>query len=199
MFEDFKKFIMRGNVVDLAVGVVIGAAFGKITTSLVDQIIMPPIGLLLGGIDFSAMKMVLKEAGADPKAMPEVAIQYGAFINTVIQFMVIAFVIFMIVKAINAMRREEAVAEAAPNAPPPPSTTDLLLIEIRDSLRATPKPAAAPKPAAISKPAAAPKAPTVAKVAPAKAAPAKAASVKKSPAQKAPAKKPAAKKAPAKK
>ena len=129
MVSEFKEFISRGNVIDLAVGVIIGGAFGKIITSLVDQVIMPPIGLLLGGIDFSQLKVVLKAAGADPKAAPEVAIQYGAFINTLIQFLIIAFVIFLAVKAINNLRRSEAAAE-----PTAPTTTEALLMEIRDSL-----------------------------------------------------------------
>src|SRR5436190_24205385 len=97
--SEFKEFLARGNVIDLAVGVIIGGAFGKIVTSLVDQIIMPPIGLATGGIDFSQMKIVLKAADAATK-QAEVAIQYGAFINTLIQFVIVALVIFMIVKAI---------------------------------------------------------------------------------------------------
>ena len=141
---EFKEFIARGNVIDLAVGVVIGGAFGKIVTGLVDGIVMPPIGLLTGGVDFSALKIVLKEAGADPKKMPEVAIQYGAFINTLIQFLIIAFVIFLVVKAINSMRRKEAEAPAAPAAP---TTSEALLTEIRDALVAKPA-AAVKKPAA---------------------------------------------------
>ena len=131
---EFKEFIARGNVVELAVGVVVGGAFGKIVTSLVDGVIMPPIGLLTGGIDFSALKIVLKEAGADPKKVPEVAVQYGAFVNTVIQFLIVAFVIFMVVKAINSLRRQEAVTPAAPAAPPAPTATESLLAEIRDAL-----------------------------------------------------------------
>ncbi len=133
MVSEFKDFISKGNVVDLAVGVIIGAAFGKIVTSLVDQVIMPPIGLLIGGIDFSALKVVLKAAGDDAKTAPEVAIQYGAFLNTLIQFLIVAFVIFMVVKAINAMRRKEA---EAPAAPPAPTSTEVLLTEIRDALKA---------------------------------------------------------------
>ena len=129
--SEFKEFIARGNVVDLAVGVIIGGAFGKIVTSLVDQVIMPPIGLLTGGIDFSQLKVVLKAAGDDPKKIPEVAIQYGAFINTLIQFLIVAFVIFLLVKGINSLRRQEAEAPAAPAAP---TTTEALLMEIRDSL-----------------------------------------------------------------
>ena len=145
MVGEFKEFISRGNVIDLAVGVIIGGAFGKIITSLVDQVVMPPIGLLLGGIDFSQMKVVLKAAGADPTTAPEVAIQYGAFVNTLIQFLIIAFVIFLVVKAINTMHRNQAAAE-----PTAPTTTEALLMEIRDSL-AKPVPVVAkvaPTPAA---------------------------------------------------
>lgn len=132
MMGEFKEFIARGNVVDLAVGVVIGGAFGKIVTSLVDQVVMPPIGLATGGIDFSQMKLVLK--AADPAAkQAEVAIGYGVFLNTCIQFLIIAFVIFLLVKGINSMRRREAVA---PAAPPAPTKTESLLMEIRDALTA---------------------------------------------------------------
>jgi large conductance mechanosensitive channel len=133
MISEFKEFIARGSVIDLAVGVIIGGAFGKIVTSLVDQIIMPPIGLVLGGIDFSDLKLVIKAAGADAKVNPEVAIQYGAFINVLIQFLIVAFVIFLMVKAINTMRRKEAEAPATPAAP---TTTEALLTEIRDALKA---------------------------------------------------------------
>ena len=126
-FSEFKTFAARGNVVDLAVGVVIGAAFGKIVTSLVDQIIMPPIGLLIGGVDFSAYKWVLKAAGADGKG--EVAIQFGAFLNTLIQFAIVAFAIFLVVKVMNRfMKKEEA-------APAPPPADVVLLTEIRDLLK----------------------------------------------------------------
>ena len=132
---EFKEFIARGNVVDLAVGVVIGGAFGKIVSSLVDQVVMPPIGLATGGIDFSQLKVVLK--AADPAAKKaEVAIQYGAFINTVIQFLIIAFVIFLLVKAINSLRRKEA---EAPSAPPAPTRAEVLLEDIRDALRSPPR------------------------------------------------------------
>jgi large conductance mechanosensitive channel len=125
--SEFKSFIMRGNVLDLAVGVVIGAAFGKIVASLVDQVIMPPIGLLIGGVDFSAYKWVLKAAGADGKG--EVAIQFGAFLNTVIQFAIIALAIFLVVKLINRVVKKQ---EAEP-APPPADV--VLLTEIRDLLK----------------------------------------------------------------
>jgi len=134
MISEFKEFAMRGNVIDLAVGVVIGAAFGKIVTSFVDQIIMPPIGYITGGIDFAQLKWVLRPAdNSDPAhKVAEVAIGYGAFINTVIQFLIIAFVIFVMIKAINKFNRK-----AAPPPPPPPPTPEdvLLLREIRDSLR----------------------------------------------------------------
>lgn len=131
MLKEFKEFAMRGNVIDLAVGVVIGGAFGKIVTSLVDQIIMPPIGMLTGGIDFSQMKWVLKPAdNTDPAhKIAEVAIGYGTFINTLIQFLIIAFAIFLVVKAINKLSRKE---EAAPAAPP---ADVVLLTEIRDLLK----------------------------------------------------------------
>lgn len=126
--SEFKDFVMRGNVVDLAVGVVIGGAFGKIIDSLVKDIIMPVVGLLTGGMDFSQMKIVLK--GADEVAKkPEVAVLYGAFINTIISFLIIAFCIFMVIKAMNKMRKPEP--EAAPEAPP---ATEVLLGEIRDLL-----------------------------------------------------------------
>ena len=132
MGSEFKEFIARGNVVDLAVGVIIGGAFGKIVTSLVDQVIMPPIGLALGGIDFSSLKIVLKPDDPATKAVEEVAIQYGAFINTLIQFLIVAFVIFLMVKGINSLRREEAAAPAA--EPPAPTPTEALLTDIRDLL-----------------------------------------------------------------
>ena len=128
MLTEFKEFAMRGNVIDLAVGVVIGAAFGKVVTSLVDQIIMPPIGLATGGVDFNNLKWVLKPA--DPaNRVAEVAIQYGAFINTVITFLIIALAIFLMVKAINRISRKP---EAAPAAPP---ADVVLLTEIRDLLK----------------------------------------------------------------
>ncbi|WP_297800183.1 large-conductance mechanosensitive channel protein MscL [uncultured Brevundimonas sp.] len=129
---EFKEFIARGNVVDLAVGVVIGGAFGKIVTSLVDQVIMPPIGWLIGGVDFAALKYTLPVNPANPTGDPAV-IEYGAFINTCIQFLIVAFVIFMLVKGVNRLRRarvEEAAAE--------PTATEALLAEIRDELKKRP-------------------------------------------------------------
>lgn len=128
---EFREFIARGNVVDLAVGVIIGGAFGAIVKSLVDQVIMPPIGLVTGGVDFAALKWVLKPANAAVKST-EVAIQYGAFINTVIQFLIVAATVFLMVKLINSLRREQAVAPAAPPAPTP---SEALLTEIRDLLK----------------------------------------------------------------
>ncbi len=131
--SEFREFIARGNVIDLAVGVIIGGAFGKIVTSLVDQIIMPPVGLLTGGVDFSQMKIVLR--AADPVAkVTETAIGYGAFLNTLIQFLIIAMVIFSIVKGVNSLRRKSE-EPAAPAAPPPPTPSEALLGEIRDLLK----------------------------------------------------------------
>ena len=130
--SEFKEFIARGNVLDLAVGVIIGGAFGKIVTSLVDQVIMPPIGLLLGHVDFSQLKFVLQAANPAAKTA-EVALGYGAFLNTVIQFLIVAFVIFLVVKGANSLRK--APADAEPAAPPPPSPTEALLGEIRERLK----------------------------------------------------------------
>jgi len=131
-FSEFREFIARGNVVDLAVGVIIGASFGKIVTSLVDQVIMPPIGLALGGLDFSKLQWVLRADDAATQASELVAIQYGAFLNTMIQFVIVAWVVFLLVKAVNTMRREQA---AAPEAAPAPTPSESLLTEIRDLLK----------------------------------------------------------------
>jgi large conductance mechanosensitive channel len=127
MMSEFKAFAMKGNVIDMAVGIVIGTAFGKIVTSLVNDVIMPPIGMAIGGIDFSKLKWVLQAAGVDGKG--EVAIGYGTFINTIITFIIIAFAIFMVIKGINRMQRKK---EEAPAAPP---VEVALLTEIRDLLR----------------------------------------------------------------
>jgi len=135
MISEFKEFAMRGNVIDLAVGVVIGAAFGKIVTALVEKVIMPPIGLLIGKVDFSELKWTLAEAqlAADGSELaPAVVIGYGEFINTVIQFLIVAFAIFMLIKALNRLARKKA---EAPAAPPAPSEEVLLLREIRDNLK----------------------------------------------------------------
>ena len=131
MMSEFKEFAMRGSVVDLAVGVVIGAAFGKIVTALVDKVIMPPIGLLVGGVDFSKWVVTLKEATVDAagKEVPAVVLGIGEFLNTLVQFIIVAFAIFMVVKAINRMNKPKAAAPAA-------TPEDVLLLrEIRDSLK----------------------------------------------------------------
>jgi large conductance mechanosensitive channel len=133
LLAEFKEFAARGSVVDLAVGVIIGASFGKIITSLVDQVIMPPIGLLLGRVDFSKLEWVLRRDDPTTQTIEKVAIQYGAFINTLIQFLIVAFVVFLLVKGINRMRREQA---ASPEAPAAPTATEALLAEIRDELKA---------------------------------------------------------------
>ncbi len=132
MLQEFKEFAMRGNVVDLAVGVIMGAAFGPIVSTLVDKVIMPPIGLAMGGVDFSNYKLVLKAANEAAKQQ-EVAISYGLFINAVINFAITAIAIFILVKAINEMRkRMEKEKAAAP--PPPPPASEVYLKEIRDAL-----------------------------------------------------------------
>ncbi len=123
---------MRGSVVDLAVGVVIGGAFGKIVTSLVNDVIMPPIGFLTGGIDFSEMKYVIKP-GDEANEIAETAINYGNFINVIIEFLIIAFCIFLVIKGLNSLKRKE---EEPPAAPPEPSKEEVLLTEIRDLLKA---------------------------------------------------------------
>lgn len=131
IIKEFKEFAVRGNVIDLAVGVIIGAAFGKIVTSLVNDIIMPPIGYLTGGIDFADKVWILKE-GDSAKEIAEVSVKYGQFLNTMIQFLIVAFCIFLIVKAINTMKRKE---EVAPTVPVPPSKEEVLLTQIRDILK----------------------------------------------------------------
>src|ERR1700753_2533769 len=131
IIKEFKEFAMRGNVVDLAVGVIIGAAFGKIVTSLVNDIIMPPIGYLTGGIDFKNLKIMIKQ-GDPAKKIADVSINYGNFINTLIEFLIIAFCIFMIVKAINSLKQPEETP--APAAEPEPTKEEVLLTQIRDLL-----------------------------------------------------------------
>ena len=130
MMSEFKSSAMRGNVVDMAVGIVIGGAFGKIVSSFVADVLMPPIGLLLGNVDFSDLAITLREATDGAAA---VSIRYGAFIQTVIDFVIIAFAIFMVVKAMNTVMAKE---EEAPPPPPKPSKEEELLTEIRDALRA---------------------------------------------------------------
>ena len=126
---EFKQFAVKGNVVDMAVGVIIGAAFGKIISSFVSDIVMPPIGLMIGGVDFKNLAITLKPA--EGKA-PAVMLNYGTFIQTVVDFAIVALVIFLAVKAVNALRRHE---EAAAGEPPAPSREEVLLTEIRDALR----------------------------------------------------------------
>ncbi len=130
--KEFKEFAMRGNVIDLAVGVIIGASFGKIVTSLVDDLIMPPIGFLTGGIDFSEKKWILKPADT-ANSVAEVSVKYGNFLNTLIQFLIIAFCIFIIIKIINQLNRKKA---DSPAVPPAPTKQEVLLTEIRDLLKA---------------------------------------------------------------
>jgi large conductance mechanosensitive channel len=127
IIQEFKEFAMRGNVVDLAVGIIMGSAFGPIVDTLVKNVIMPPIGLILRGIDFSQQKVVLQAADAAAKT-PEIAIGYGLFINAIISFLITALAIFMLVKAMNKMRRP------APAAPPAPQPSEVYLKEIRDAL-----------------------------------------------------------------
>jgi large conductance mechanosensitive channel len=130
MLDEFKAFAMKGNVLDMAVGIIIGGAFGKIISSVVGDIIMPPIGLLLGGVNFTDLKIVLKAA---TETAPAVTMNYGNFIQVTIDFLIIAFVIFMLIKAMNAAKKKEAAAP--PAAPPAPSKEELLLGEIRDLLK----------------------------------------------------------------
>jgi large conductance mechanosensitive channel len=133
--KEFKEFAMRGNVIDLAVGVVIGGAFGKIVTSLVDDLIMPIIGVITGGVDFSEKVVTLKEAilNADGSVLtPAVTLNYGNFINVIIQFLIIAFCIFVVIKALNSLKKKEEEPAAAPAGP---SNEEVLLTEIRDLLR----------------------------------------------------------------
>lgn len=140
MFKEFREFAIKGNVVDMAVGIIIGAAFGTIVQSLVNDVIMPPIGLALGNVDFSNLFVVLKEgvppgpyaALADAQTAGAVTINYGLFINTVISFLIVAFAVFILVKNINRLKREQ---EEAPPAPPEPSNEEKLLTEIRDILK----------------------------------------------------------------
>ncbi len=135
---EFKQFIARGNVLDMAVGVIIGGAFGKISTSLVNDVIMPAVSMLTGGVDFSAWKVVLKEAVLDAAgevAAPAVSINYGAFLAAILDFLIIAFAVFCLIKAVNALHRKKEAAPAQPPAPPAPSQEEVLLTEIRDLLK----------------------------------------------------------------
>lgn len=127
--QEFRKFAMRGNVVDMAVGIIIGGAFGKIVSSFVADVLMPPIGLLLGNVSFSDLSITLKEAVGEQAA---VTLNYGTFIQTVLDFVIMAFAVFMLIKAMNSMKKKE---EEAPAAPPAPGKEEILLTEIRDILK----------------------------------------------------------------
>lgn len=129
IIKEFKTFAIKGNMIDMAVGIIIGAAFGAIVSSLVKDVLMPPIGLLIGGIDFSSFSLILKEAEGNSKA---VTLNYGAFINTIISFLIVAWAIFLVIKAINSLKRKE---EEKPAVPPAPSKQEVLLAEIRDILK----------------------------------------------------------------
>ncbi len=140
ILDEFKAFILKGNMIDMAVGIIIGAAFGTVVKSLVDNIIMPPIGMLLNGIDFSELKITLQDATAEIKdaagevtaaAAPEVAINYGSFINDAITLVIVGFCVFMMIKAINKLQKKE---KEAPSTPPEPSDEVKLLTQIRDAL-----------------------------------------------------------------
>ena len=129
ILREFKAFAVRGNVIDMAVGIIVGAAFTKIVSSFVADVVTPPLGILIGGVDFSDLAVVLKEATADT---PAVTLSYGSFIQTVFDFTIVAFAIFLAVKAINTLKRKEA---EAPSAPPAPTKEEVLLTEIRDLLK----------------------------------------------------------------
>ncbi len=135
--QEFRDFAVKGNAVDMAVGVIIGGAFGKIVTSIVNDIIMPPIGWLIGGVNFSDLKVELPAVTIEGVEMAPATICYGSFIQTIIDFIIIAFCVFMLVKGINAMKRNKAAeaAEAAPAPAPEPSNEEKLLTEIRDLLK----------------------------------------------------------------
>ena len=141
MLREFKEFAMRGNVLDMAVGIIIGAAFGTIVTSLVNDVIMPPVGLALGGVDFTNMFVTLRDGAkaagpyaslADAKAAGAVTLNYGVFINSIVSFLIVAFAIFMVVKGANSLKQQQAEAPA----PPAPTADQTLLTEIRDLLKA---------------------------------------------------------------
>jgi len=129
MMKEFKEFAMKGNVMDMAIGIIIGGAFGKIISSFVSEVLMPPIGMLLGGVDFSKLSWVVQEATETAEA---VTINYGMFINTVVDFVIIAFAIFMVIKGMNSAKKKE---EEKPAESPKPSKEEVLLTEIRDALK----------------------------------------------------------------
>jgi large conductance mechanosensitive channel len=132
MIKEFKAFITRGNVLDMAVGLIMATYFGAIVKSFVDDVLMPPIGQMIGGVDFADLKIQIGQSVADDGAVTAVFINYGSFINTIITFIIVAFAIFLVVKAYNNMKKKE---EAAPAAPPAPSKEEVLLAEIRDLLK----------------------------------------------------------------
>ena len=129
MIKEFREFAMRGNVIDMAVGIVIGAAFGKIVSSFVNDVLMPPLGVALGGMNFTGLVLTLKAASADVAA---VTLNYGTFIQTLLDFLIVAFAIFMVIKAMNSLKKKE---QETPAAPPQPSAEEVLLTEIRDLLK----------------------------------------------------------------
>ena len=129
LVDEFKAFAMKGNVVDMAVGIIIGVAFGKIITSVVSDIIMPPVGLLVGGVNFTDLKIVMKAAVGET---PAVTLNYGNFLQAVFDFLIVAFAVFMMIKAMNAAKKKP---EVTPAAPPPPTKEEILLTEIRDLLK----------------------------------------------------------------
>ena len=139
IIKEFKEFALRGNVIDMAVGVVIGAAFGKIISSLVDDIIMPLVGVATGGINFTDYKWVIQQAVIDGSTQevlkPEVTMNWGSWIQTIVDFLIVAFCIFIAIKAINQLKRKEAEPEPAPEAPAEPTKEEVLLTEIRDLLK----------------------------------------------------------------
>lgn len=132
MMKEFREFAMRGNVVDMAVGIIIGGAFGKIVSSFVQDVIMPPLGMLIGGVDFSDLTFIIQQAQGD---MAEVAIRYGLFVQSIVDFVIIAFAIFMVIRGMNRMQRKEEAKPATPPTPPEPSKEEKLLTEIRDLLK----------------------------------------------------------------
>lgn len=137
MIKEFKEFAMRGNVMDMAVGIIIGGAFGKIVSSFVSDVIMPPIGVLIGGVNFTDLKITIKEQILNEagEIIPAVTLNYGNFVQVTFDFIIIAFAIFMMIKFMNNLSRKKAVEPAAPAAPPPPSEDIILLKEIRDLLK----------------------------------------------------------------
>jgi large conductance mechanosensitive channel len=139
MAKEFKEFAMKGNMMDMAVGIIIGAAFGKIVSSIVADVLMPPLGLLLGGVNFVTLKLTLKEAVGNTAA---VTLNYGAFLQTVVDFVIVAFAIFLMIRGINSLRKKQEEAPAAPAAPP---NQEILLAEIRDLLKNRPLSAGSPR------------------------------------------------------